>query len=154
MIRIVFVLSALLLAGCARDPAKQAEAQQEVAYEIETILTQPLSEDEYVQGERCLSTHQYDSIEILDNRHVVFKGRGDRLWVNTLRAPCVGLRRRDVPMFELRGMQLCNLDDFVAINTSRFFGTATSATCVLGDFAPITKEQVALIKDAVAKKRN
>jgi hypothetical protein len=154
MIRIVFVLYALLLAGCASDPAKQAEAQQEVAEEIETILTQPLDEDEYAQGERCLSTHQYDSIDVLDNRHVVFKGRGDRLWVNTLRAPCVGLRRRDVLKFEMRGRQLCNLDDFVAINPSRFLGAETSAHCVLGDFAPITEEQVALIKDAVAKKRN
>jgi hypothetical protein len=157
MIRIapaLLILCATLLAGCASDPAKRAEEQQEVAEEIEAILTQPLSEEEYVEGERCISTYQYDSVEVLDNQHVVFKGRGKKLWLNTLRARCVGLRRRDILQFELRGSQLCNLDDFVAIDYTMYFGMETSAKCVLGNFTSITEEQIALIKDAVEKKRN
>ena len=149
----VFLL-AVVLAGCASDAAKTAEQQQEVGEEIEAILTQPLGDEEYGKSERCISTYQYDSVEVLDNQHVVFKGRGKKLWLNTLRGRCIGLRKRDVLKFELRGSQLCNLDDFVAINTTMHFGTETSAKCALGDFSPITEEQVALMKAAVEKKRN
>ena len=139
--------------GCASDPAETAEERQEVAEEIEAILTQPLGEDEYVQSERCISTYSYHSVDILDNKHVVFKGRGDNIWINTLRAPCLGLRRRDVLQFELRTSQLCNLDDFSSVNYGVSGGFKTSATCVLGDSAPVTAEQVDLIKATMEKKR-
>jgi len=145
---------ALLFAGCVGGATKTAEQQQEVAEEIEAILTQPLAQDEYVQGDRCISTYQYHSVEVLDNQHVLFKGRGKKLWLNTLRTRCVGLRRRDLLKFELRGSQLCNLDDFVAISQSLFVGMETSAKCSLGDFAPVTAEQVALIKATMEKKPN
>ena len=154
MAHATFFLFAALLAGCASDPAKTAEKQQEVAEEIEAILTQPLADEEYGESERCISTFQYDSVQVLDNQHVVFKGRGKKLWLNTLRGRCIGLRKRDVLKFELRGSQLCNLDDFAAIDTTMFFGSETSAKCVLGDFSPITEEQIALIEAAVEKKRN
>ncbi len=144
---------AALLVGCASDPAANAQRQEEVAEDIEAILTQTLSQEEYAESERCISTVQYDSVEVLDSQHVVFKGRGKRLWLNTLRARCVGLRRRDVLQFELRGNQLCNLDDFVAIDHNVFSGTQTSAKCVLGDLTKITEEQIALIKATVEKKR-
>jgi hypothetical protein len=150
----LLLLFAALLSACASDPAKTAETQQEVAEEIESILTQPLGQDEYAEGESCISTHQYDSVEVLDNQHVVFKGRGQRLWLNTLRNKCVGLRTHDVLKFELRGSRICNLDSFVAIDTTMHFGYETSANCALGDFAPITQEQIALIEAAVEKKRN
>jgi hypothetical protein len=147
---------ALLLVGCVSDPAEvanAAEEQQQVADDIEAILTQPLDKDEYAKGERCISTFQYHSVDVLDNEHVVFKGSGGKLWLNTLRTPCIGLRRRDVLRFELRGSQLCNLDDFVAIDPTRSIGARSSATCALGDFEPITKEQVTLIKAALEKQR-
>jgi hypothetical protein len=147
------MLFALVLVGCASDPAETAEQQQEVAEDIEAILTQPLGEDEYVQSERCISTYKYHSVDVLDNQHVVFRGRGDNIWMNTLRAPCLGLHRRDVLQFELRTSQLCNLDDFVAVEYGISVGMKTSATCVLGDFAPVTAEQVALIKATMEKKR-
>ncbi len=152
--RAAYFLFAALLAGCAGEAVKTVETQKQVAEEIDAILTQPLGEDEYVKSERCISTFQYDSVEVLDKQHVLFKGRGDHLWVNTLRVPCIGLRRRDVLQFELRGSQLCNLDDFVAIARTPFFGTKTSASCALGDFSPITQEQVELLKETVKKRRD
>ena len=141
-----------LLTGCASDPAETAAAQQEVSEQIDTILTQPLGEEDYGGGERCISTNLYDSVDVLDTRHVLFKGRGNRLWVNTLRSTCVGLRKRDVLQFEIRGSQICNLDTFTAVSNS-FGWQPTSATCSLGDFSPVTAEQVAMIEAALDTKK-
>lgn len=146
-------LLAAALAGCASDPAQTAAEQQQVAEQIETILTQPLGDEEYGGGERCLSTHLYDSVEVLDTRHVLFKGRGERLWVNTLRNACVGLRKRDVLQFDVRGSQICNLDTFTAVSNALFGWQRTSATCSLGDFSPVTAEQVAMIEAALDTKK-
>ena len=146
------VALAAALAACASDPAQTAAEQQQVAEQIDTILTQPLGEEDYGGGERCISTSLYDSVEVLDTRHVLFKGRGERLWVNTLRSNCVGLRKRDVLQFDIRGSQICNLDTFTAV-TNTFGWQRTSATCSLGDFAPVTAEQVAMIEAALDTKK-
>jgi hypothetical protein len=146
-------LAAGALTGCASDPAETAAAQQEVAEQIDTILTQPLGEEDYGGGERCISTNLYDSVEVLDTRHVLFKGRGNRLWVNTLRNTCVGLRKRDVLQFDIRGSQICNLDTFTAMSNAFFGWQRTSATCSLGDFSPVTAEQVAMIEAALDTKK-
>ena len=145
-------LLAVALAACASDPAQTAAEQQQVAEQIDTILTQPLGDEEYGGGVRCLSTHLYDSVEVLDTRHVLFKGRGERLWVNTLRNTCVGLRKRDVLQFDVRGSQICNLDTFTAVSNAFFGWQRTSATCSLGDFSPVTAEQVAMIEAALDTK--
>ena len=145
-------LAAVALSGCASDPAEEAARQQQVSEQIDTILTQPLGEEDYGGGERCISTSLYDSVKVLDTRHVLFKGRGDRLWVNTLRNTCVGLRKRDVLQFDIRGSQICNLDTFTAV-TNNFGWQRTSATCSLGDFSPVTAEQVAMIEAALDTKK-
>jgi hypothetical protein len=122
--------------------------------DIETILTQPLGPEEYVEAERCLSRYRFDSVDIIDDSHVLFRRRG-KAWLNTLRRPCIGLRRRDVPQFEYRASssQLCNLDSFVAIDSSFSGFHRTSASCALGDFQPVTREQVALIKATVESRK-
>jgi hypothetical protein len=45
------------------------------------------------------------------------------------------------------------MDSFVAIARTGRSWMETSGTCALGDFVPITAEQVTLIKAAVDKKR-
>ena len=139
----------------AAEPAAEG-AEQETVEDIEAILTQPLGQDEYVEAERCISRHQFHRVEIIDNEHVLFEGRRGKAWLNTLRRPCIGLRRHNIPQFEYRGgsTQLCSLDDFVGID--RNLSGFRSASCALGEFQPVTVEQVALIKATVEsrKKRN
>ena len=107
-------LMVVLLGGCAGDATKpDYEAQEE---SIDQILTQPLAENEYAEQVRCLATYTYNSVEILDSRHVVFKGPGGRYWLNRLRNRCLGLRRNDTLKFELRTSQICDLDTFEAIS--------------------------------------
>ncbi len=144
------LLIVLLLAGCAGEATKpDYEAQEE---SIDQILSQPLAEEDYAEQTRCLATYLYDSIEILDNRHVVFKGSGGKLWLNRLRNRCIGLRRNDTLKFRLHTSQLCDLDSFQAISLSAVGGALqTSATCSLGTFTTMTQEQLDAVKAALEK---
>ena len=148
--RHLFLASTLLaLVACAAaPPAENAEVRAEA---IEDILTQPLADEEYAEAQRCLATHAYRNVRVLDDQHVLFEGSGDRAWVNRLRNRCVGLRPNVTLRFRLRDNRVCNLDSFEAVDT--FFGRwdRTSASCTLGDFMPVTPEQVEAIRAAVAE---
>ena len=137
----------VVLAGCAGEAVKPDYQAQEES--IDEILSQPLAETEYAEQIRCLPTYSYDSVEILDNRHVVFKGTANKLWLNRLRTRCTGLRRNDTLKFDVRNSQLCSLDSFQAISLNISGVTRTSATCSLGNFTPITREQLDNVKAAL-----
>lgn len=145
------------VAGCAGagpTPEQQATqaAKQEAKHEaIQDILTQPLAVEEYTSDERCLSTREYRNVDVLDDQHVVFKGSGDKLWLNTLRNRCVGLRRDNMLRFRMRDNRVCDLDHFDAIDS--FMWGSSSGTCTLGKFTPITPEQVEAIELAVKEAR-
>ncbi len=142
-------LMVVMLAGCAGDATKpDYEAQEE---SIDQILTQPLAGNEYAEQVRCLATYTYNSVEILDSRHVVFKGPGGRYWLNRLRNRCLGLRRNDTLKFALRTSQICDLDTFEAISIAVGSPTRTSATCSLGTFTPMTEDQLKAVKAALER---
>jgi len=149
------LLMAVLAAGCAGVEATQEEHQAREAAKkesIQDILSQPLANEEYSEEERCLSTFTYRSVDVLDDQHVLFKGTGGRLWLNTLRQRCVGLRSQDSLRFELRDNRLCDMDRFQSVDTFGYM-SRTSATCTLGTFAPVTAEQVQAIEAAVKESR-
>ena len=137
------------LIGCAgAGPTPEQQAREAAKQEtIADILSQPLPAEAYGQTERCLSTYAYDQVDILDDRHVVFRGRGNKLWLNTLRNRCIGLKRNDLLQFWMRDTRVCELDTFEAVD-SLMWGIR-SGTCTLGSFAPITPEQVEAIEMAV-----
>ena len=122
-------LTALAGAVLAAEPDTSGDEEQETPVEdIETILTQPLGQDEYVEAERCLSKFSFNQVEIIDDQHVLFRGRRGKAWLNTLRSRCVGLRRHDIPRLEYRSSsQLCNLDTLVGMSSSFSGFSRTSA---------------------------
>ncbi|MDZ7668794.1 MAG: DUF6491 family protein [Gammaproteobacteria bacterium] len=149
------LLTAALAGGCASVEATQEERQAREAAKkesIQDILSQPLANEDYSEEERCLSTYSYRSVDVLDDQHVLFKGTGGRLWLNTLRQRCVGLRAQDTLSFELRDNRLCDMDRFESVDTFAYM-TRTSATCTLGKFSPVTAEQVQAIEAAVKESR-
>ncbi len=86
---------------------------------------------------------RYDTVHILDNRHLLFaSAAGHDLWLNTLRAPCVGMRRGMALAFELRGNRICALDRVGAAG-------GYSPSCSLGEFQGVTDPQVRMIQAAV-----
>lgn len=144
----------LAVAGCgANQPTPEQEARQAEKHEaIDQILSEPLAAEEYGSQERCLSTHLYRGVEVIDDEHVLFRGSNGKYWINTLRNRCLGLRRNDTLRFELRENRVCDLDNFESVDLSGFVMRA-SGTCTLGTFSEVTAEQVESIKAAVAEAR-
>ncbi len=145
----------LTLAGCASEQGVSERAAEQAATQqtVDQILAAPLDASAYAKPERCLSTMQYDSVEILDDRHVLFKGTGRRAWMNELRSRCIGLDRNSTPVIRLRDSQLCDLDTFQGVENSFGMMTRTSATCSLGQFVPVSPEQAQALRAAFKEAR-
>ena len=143
--------------GCASSQQAQEEAQAK-ADRVEAILTQAPDDGEYAAAERCLSAHQYRSIRILDDRHIVFEGRRGQHWLNTLPMRCPGLRPGSTVATETRTNinSLCKLDsiavyDWMDIGWHRRWPWpwGSGPKCALGEFQPITDLQLEAIKAAL-----
>lgn len=149
----ITIAAVLLLTGCAnsRELQKQREAKQA---DIDAILSVELDPAEFGERERCLGDHEYRSFRPLDSKHVLFEGRGDKLWINTLRSSCIDYRPGDVLVVQhLSSTRLCDADRFEATDWfswssfSRMHphsrqNLVSGPTCVLGTFQPVTKAQV------------
>lgn len=142
----------LALWGCASAPDEPAPpaGSPEVSQEtLDDILNTPLSAAEYQAAERCLSSHDFRSVEVLDDRHVLFEGRGGRVWLNRLKNRCIGLRRDDTLRFSRHSGRLCALDSFEAVDEFASRWSRTSGICSLGEFHPVTREQVEALETAL-----
>ena len=145
----------LLLPGCATSP--EAEARRAAAEaDIDEIMSYELDPDEYGTAKKCLADHQYDDFRPLGDRHILFEGRRGKLWINVLRGRCSDLRHSDVLVVrQYLGSRTCDMDrfrvadlfDFTARGQPSDWGTG--ATCVLGEFHPVTEAQVAEIESVL-----
>ncbi len=145
----ILMISTLLLAGCASAPEAE-QAQQEREEDIATILSEPLDPSEYGEAKRCLAGHEYRDFAIIDDRRIVFKGPGSRLWLNELRARCPDLRRADALAFRSHTMseRICELDSFVAAEwMGSLSGRSPRMRCTLGSFQPISEPQLQALRE-------
>lgn len=139
LILVVWLLTLSACAGSSPDRGPQ----------ISAALDELQSREDYARTERCLSTHQYRSVEVLDENHLLFTGTSrDRLWLNKLRSRCPGLRRNDTLAFEVRNNRLCNLDTATVVDHFLFW-ERTGPTCSLGDFQQLTPAQAELLREAL-----
>ena len=138
----------LALAGCASSSLEERK-RVEMEADVDEILAYELDPAEYGEARKCLLESQYVSYGALGQRHLLFKGRQGRLWVNMLRGRCFGLN--DNSTFIVRpnvSGRLCDMDRFSVIDRSASIATAgTAPNCVLGEFRPVTEAQVKEIEN-------
>ena len=150
----------LFIAGCATAPEDDAR-RQAIEADIQDILTLSLGEDG--KPLRCLSETHYRGFRALDEKHMLFTGRGDKQWVNVLRNRCYDLRHGDVLRIRsFSASRICDTDRFAVDDWfewpwySRWpwhWGAWSSGmTCTLGKFYPVTEAQLAEI-EAVLRRR-
>ena len=135
-------------AGCATSPEDERR-RQDMEADIDEILGYELDEAEYGRPKNCLSTREYRSFRPLGDRHLLFEGRKDKLWVNMLRGRCLGLEE-DSKFIMRQNMsgQVCDKDLFEVMDRFDPISSAGKGpTCVLGEFRPVSKGQVAEIED-------
>ena len=162
--RAITLASALsLLAGCATSPEAESR-RQAIDADIDAILSIELDPAEYGETRRCLSDREYRNFRPLGDRHLLFEGSRGRLWINTLQHRCSDLRSGDVLVVRsFSGMRMCRMDRFQVTDWFDWPwyrrwpwhwgpGWDTDGSCTLGEFQPVTAEQVAEIK-AVLQRR-
>ena len=142
----------LLLPGCATSPEVESR-RQAIEADIDEILGYELDPAEVGETRRCLSDHDYRGYRALGDRHILFEGRRDRLWINTLRSRCRDLRWGNVLVVrQHEGRRMCDMDRFQVAEWFewpwyrrwpwQWGGLSTGAVCALGKFVPVTQAQV------------
>lgn len=148
--------AALLLAGCAVSPEVESR-RQAIEADIDEILSLPLDPSEYGETKRCLTDMEYRSFRALDDRHILFEGRKNKLWINTLRGRCPDLRFGDVLVVrQFSSSRMCDSDQFRVTDWFDWpwyrqwpwnWGSwGTGPVCSLGKFQPVTEAQIAEIE--------
>jgi hypothetical protein len=155
--------AALFFAGCATSPDVESR-RQAIQADIDEILSYQLDPVEFGETKRCLADNQYRGFRPLGDRHILFEGRRDKRWINTLRGRCHDLRYGDVLVVKsFNAMRMCDMDRFEVADWFDWpwyrrwpwqwgGGWTSGASCVLGKFQPVTEAQVAEI-EAVLKSR-
>jgi hypothetical protein len=114
---------------------------------VAAILDSPFPDSEYTDSVYCVDGNALEEVEVLDSERLLFHGRRGRIWLNQLRAPCLGLSPGRALQFELRSNRYCQLDSFRPIDlTTRIRGAM--GVCFLGAFEPITPNQAGLIRES------
>ena len=104
------------------------------------------SAERSVEPLRCVQLSRIDSVDVLSNRQIVFKLDGNQYYVNTLPYPCPGLRRNTPIMYRTSIDQLCSVD-VVTVLQSMGGGAMPGASCGLGMFEPIDKDELDALRE-------
>lgn len=155
----------LLVASAAAEPAAEpapkpadepaeARAGEEAPppIDVAAILRGELTEDDYQDSQLCIAPRDLDTIEVLDERLVLFLGRRGEIWLNQLDKRCLGLEPEMVLDLRSYGGNFCRLDRFRAAPRYNAFLFVT-AECRLGAFETITEPHAEALRAAVAERR-
>ena len=133
----------LVLGACATQP--QPVDDRTPSPSVDEILASAPQPNGDSLPVRCLPDAAYTDVEVINPELLLFRGLGDRMWLNRTRSACLGSRIDPVLAFDMRHGRLCDLDSVaVADNIGGYW--STGAGCSLGKFAPVSPEQVELVR--------
>jgi hypothetical protein len=146
LVRSCLAITAFFLAGCSTPPEIEQHIQARQA-RIDAILK---TASPRIASERCLNSSQYHHVRVLDNRRILFEGRRDQYWLNVLPARCSGLQSGDALRVErISGQRLCQFDSLYPLEWFAWpwyrrwpWYWNSGPKCTLGEFLPLTSDQV------------
>ena len=104
--------------------------------------------------EQCVNLSSIDHTSVVDDRNILFYMHGNKIYRNHLPYKCTGLKINKTFMYRTSLHQLCNVD-IITVLDNLGFGYSPANSCGLGLFYPVTKDDVAKLKERVkAKKGN
>ena len=135
--------------GEASDAEASGQPAVPVPPEIEKILSNQSTDVESVD---CIRAHRIRNTQILSNQHVAFRTGREEWYLVTFRNKCIGLRPRSKISIERRSqMSLCRMDTIRPLEEWGFGEYREGAFCHITEFQPITKEQLELMKQHLAR---
>lgn len=85
----------------------------------------------------CVATSRVNGPDIIDNKTILYRESGRRIWRNDLPSACPFLRPNQILVLELYGSNMCKNDMFSVIERG---GVAIPiGKCRLGQFTPYEK---------------
>lgn len=90
--------------------------------------------------ENCISNSRVNGPEIIDDRNILYRQSGARIWRNEMTDKCPAVRDNDIVVIEIFGDQICKYDRFRVVNRN---SGIPSAFCILGSFTPYDKVKAA-----------
>ena len=145
---------AALFAGPAASVEEAApESEEGVVFspEVEAILNQTPDAEGYGSLERCIQARTIRGTQVLDDRHIVFEVPSKKYYLVQFESGCPMMRPDVTIAYEPRGSQLCRMDFIRAIDS--FSPGSVGPPCSIPGFYPVTREQVALLKDTLKARR-
>jgi hypothetical protein len=98
-------------------------------------------------AERCILLRNIVSTDVVDDSNILFYMRGNKVYLNQLSHRCPGLRAEKAFMYRTSLSELCDLDIITVLN-DRGFGFTPGASCGLGRFYPMSKDEAKAMKNA------
>lgn len=96
----------------------------------------------------CLQLNRIQNTDIIDNKRIVFQSGMNDYYLNTLPYACHGLKINDSFIYETSINQLCHVDTIKVLDQTGP-GISSGASCGLGYFEPITKDQIKKLKESL-----
>ena len=152
-------LLALLVCGIAWAEEKEGgdnaqDSESETTLSVEEILNRDPELSDYVDEERCISSHRIRRMDVLDDKHIALQVSRDDYYLIQFKNRCLGLSPGKTVMQETRGTRLCAHDAIRAMDQWGFGRMRPGPRCYIPGFQSITKEQLLHIKDTLkAEKR-
>jgi len=91
---------------------------------------------------KCISARNLTSTVVVDDRNVLFFMIGKTIYHNILPKRCAGLARSGSFHYSRFAGRLCSFDPIRKYNID---GSLSARSCLLGDFHPVTKEDLPAI---------
>ncbi len=158
---VLVLMSCLILsAHAASSDGSESESESPAAEpsleeRLDALLSETLPAEEYRDSKNCLRRTDYRKVDILSGEYLLFS-RHNRYWLNKLKLPCPGLRRRSqVLTFSSTMSSICK-GEMVYVSDrfdldSGFDSSGRpyiyNGVCTLGTFETISPEQAALLKE-------
>ncbi len=143
--RLQLLVAILALGAISVVSAAEEAAEDEEPLDVETILLENPSPEDYGDVSSCLYRRKYDHVEMLDERHMLFEGRTG-VWLNRLRGRC-SIRSDAILVIERHSSSVCGTDR--VSGRERGFPSMIHASCILGDFQEIDPQQALALKESV-----
>lgn len=108
------------------------------------------SEDDTASAERCIPLVRIDRTDVVDDYTILFYMRSKDVYVNRLKYRCPGLKNEHTFMYRTSMSQLCDLD-VITVLYDYGFGFTPGASCGLGRFYPISRDEAKELKEGAPK---
>jgi hypothetical protein len=89
----------------------------------------------------CVRVTSIDKTEAIDDQNILFHMRGDTVYRNHLPQRCPRLEQENRIAYQVFGGRLCDSDTITVLEQG-VFGLQSGFTCGLGDFVPLSPEEV------------